>query len=371
MRMKFAWFLLILLFPTLAGAQVAEQWLARYHGPGPLKRTTADPGSCYASSEPFEIRALAPSEASYTDARAGINSSTQIAGNYVGDGYTSYLWTDGTFTTLGKGIAYGLNDSGQVVGMSNSTNRATLWTADSEIDLGTLTTGGSSVALGINNAGVVVGSDSDPTGRITHAFQWTPNGGMQYLPSLGGNYAEAVAINDLGQAVGWAAPADTSIYSHAVMWANGTIADLGTYPGDSQSIAYKSNTAGQIVGQSTRRDEFGTNRAFLWQDGSFVDLGAVPGFNNSIAVDINAAGQVVGYSWTRPVVTHRAWAYLDGTLRDLNDLIPLSSREHWILQVADGINDKGEIVGNGLLDGNNSAYLLIPEQPLNRGLGCQ
>jgi hypothetical protein len=41
-------------------------------------------------------------------------------------------------------------------------------------------------------------------------------------------------------------------------------------------------------------------------------------------------------------------------LRDLNTLLPVGSG--WTLAVANGINDSGQIVGNG----NNGAFLLTP-----------
>jgi hypothetical protein len=45
-------------------------------------------------------------------------------------------------------------------------------------------------------------------------------------------------------------------------------------------------------------------------------------------------------------------------MRDLNALIPRNSG--WMLARAHGINDRGQIVGEGLLNGGAAAFLLIP-----------
>src|SRR5690242_4062888 len=69
-------------------------------------------------------------------------------------------------------------------------------------DLGNLG-GGYADALGINNLGQVVGFSGLPDGS-RHAFLWTATSGMQDLGTLGGNTSGAIGINDAGQVVGFA-----------------------------------------------------------------------------------------------------------------------------------------------------------------------
>ena len=67
-------------------------------------------------------------------------------------------------------------------------------------DLRTTLGGADSYAYGINEAGQVVGA-SGTAGRDTHAFLYS-NGTMQDLGTLGGTFSAAQDINEAGQVVG-------------------------------------------------------------------------------------------------------------------------------------------------------------------------
>jgi probable HAF family extracellular repeat protein len=107
----------------------------------------------------------------------------------------------------------------------------------------------------------------------------------------GGTGSSATDINNRGQVVGSSNTASGE--SHAVLWEDGDITDLGTLGGN-QSVAWGINNRGQVVGQSTAN--FEQFHAFLWQDGKMTNLGTLPGGDSSVAWDINNRGQVVGWS---------------------------------------------------------------------------
>ena len=88
------------------------------------------------------------------------------------------------------------------------------------------------------------------------------------------------------------------------------------------------------------------------------DLGVLPGDNESRAMDVNNSGQVAGFSENIFEDTRRAFLFSDGTLFDLNDL--MVQNPGWKLVEATGINDRGQIVGTGLFEGNGRAFLLTP-----------
>jgi probable HAF family extracellular repeat protein len=65
----------------------------------------------------------------------------------------------------------------------------------------------------------------------------------------------------------------------------------------------------------------------------------------------------VGYSDYEPTNFYmKAFLYSNGTMIDLNSLLPANSG--WQLIQANGINDSGQIVGTGFLNGQQSGFLL-------------
>jgi probable HAF family extracellular repeat protein len=123
------------------------------------------------------------------------------------------------------------------------------------------------------------------------------------------------------------------------------------------------NNKGQLVGGFGGNHD-GSGRAFLYRNGTRQDLGTLSDQHRfSIARAINNAEQVVGYSnpsYFTPS-DKRAFIY-DSVMHDLNNLIPAGSG--WVLSEANDINDAGQIVGNGLLNGQERAFLLTPVKPL-------
>jgi probable HAF family extracellular repeat protein len=79
---------------------------------------------------------------------------------------------------------------------------------------------------GINNAGQVTGISFTPTGTY-HAFLYS-NGQMLDLGTLGGPTSQAYGINDAGQVTG-TADAASGAY-HAFLYSNGQMMDLAQLP---------------------------------------------------------------------------------------------------------------------------------------------
>lgn len=117
------------------------------------------------------------------------------------------------------------------------------------------------------------------------------------------------------------------------------------------------NDSGQVVGMSFPAGST-DHHAFLYDGITMRDLGTLGG-SYAEAYDINNSGQVVGYSDSD--TARCAFLYDDGKMVDLNTLLPAYSG--WLLQDAKGINDLGQIVGSGYINGEQHAYLLtsIPE----------
>jgi probable HAF family extracellular repeat protein len=186
----------------------------------------------------------------------------------------------------------------------------------------------------INNEGQVVGycESNSGTGQFSHAFLYA-NGGMTDLGTLGGAGSDALGINNLGQAVGWAQT--TSGASHAFLWTGGTMTDIGSLPGATEMVATAINNSGQICGYAIVG---GHVHAFLDSGGQLSDLGVLPGPGmTSSATALNNNGQVVGYSYSG-TNTRDAVLWSGGPITDLGNLgFPSSA--------AEAINDEGQIVG--------------------------
>src|SRR5205809_7797225 len=101
------------------------------------------------------------------------------------------------------------------------------------------------LAVAVSDYGDVVGW-IEPAIAESHAFTWTPTGGMIDLGTLGGSASQAVAVNASGQVVGASYTAGDSATRASSWTAAAGMIDLGTV-GGSPSSADAANASGQRV----------------------------------------------------------------------------------------------------------------------------
>ena len=303
----------------------------------------------------------------------------------------TYTMTD--LGNLGGGVSlgFGINASGEVVGRSYlnkvfffpcgrhtcrfTQNDPFSWIAGKMIDLGTFGAMSMSEATAVNGAGDVVGGSNGHAflvhnGKMTDLGPGTATGINGFgeivgssqgaflisgktrttLPDLssygGGGFSGASGINNNHQIVG--ASDNASGFSHAVMWSNGQITDLGTL-GGTESAAYAINDTGQVTGWAHTASE--ATHVFLWSNGTMTDLGTFG--LDPVGEAINNHGVIVGQSG------NGAWIWSGGVFQNLNDLIPPGSG--FTLDNATAINDNGQIVADGKNStGQEHAFLLTP-----------
>src|SRR5438067_1199865 len=175
------------------------------------------------------------------------------------------------------------------------------------------------------------------------------------LGSLGSS-CSAKAVNGAGQVVGYSYLANGQY--RAFLWQNGIMSDLGTLGGTSSS-ATDINDSGVIVGRSLTAESTDAQivaHAFVLQSGVMTDLGTLGG-TISYARGINNHGQIVGYSMTADGGYHGV-LWEGGAIYDLNGLLPANSGWEISGFETDAINDNGQIVGQGTINGHQHAFRL-------------
>ena len=196
----------------------------------------------------------------------------------------------------------------------------------------------SAQALGIDSAGRVVGYEMNGS---TVAVRWSGSGNT--VVASGGSFNAAFGSSDNGQyVVGFSG---TSPFR----WTAGGGLEPLANPGTMAS-ALAVNDSGAAVGYALVGAAF---TGVLWPAGGGDPI-LLPGFER--AQDVNAHGDIVGYG--PGAGGPRALLYRAGVVIDLNSQIDPASG--WVLRKAMGINDAGQIVGEGSHDGLVRGFLLTP-----------
>jgi probable HAF family extracellular repeat protein len=223
---------------------------------------------------------------------------------------------------------------------------------------------GEGSASGINNQGVAVGVLVNPDHIGGKPFVYS-NGSLRTLPVLvNGFSAFANKINDAGLVVGTAQVSDS--YTHAVIWQNDQIFDLGTLGGP-MSEATGVNGLGEVIGNSSVPNRVWTQlSAFSWKQGKMTEIPPPPGFILMEAHDINNSGvvairaftdgyQAKGFLWAGGQLTEQGWFEVYA----INDLQHFTGRRY-------DIGGRAYISREGVVTYFSVPTGLIEPQAINR-----
>lgn len=337
-------------------------------------------GASIAAAQTYEFIDLGTLGGSTSFARS-INHQRQITGNAQTDPsqpsprLNAFIWNPPAGPMVNLGVlplsnnfsrGYAINDAGVIVGESdNNFSQSFKWEQGTGMT-GLLRLAGDNfrgVAHGINNFGVVVGISSN--GVASRPTRWDANGVPSDLGSLDGlttSLGRVWNLNNYGTYVGITATG-IGTTSQATMWRGGNIINLGSFELLSRSEAFAVNDSDIAVGAAVNGvtpSNTPIRRAARWEIVGGVpqiqDLGSL-GLTFSEAMDINNDGVIVGFATNISGLPQIAWIWENGVMTDLNTLVNLPPG--WVLNSAQSINNRGDIVGFGTVGGVNRAFALF------------
>lgn len=308
------------------------------------------------------IGILGPDNATGNSVAYGLNNHGAVVGFSHTDGdselFRAFVYEKGQIRGLGQlnGLtateAFDINDHGQIVGYASTREgfpvRPFLYDQGHLKDLNPDPNPRNfGYAHAINESGLV-------TGRINTQSFVHDGTQLRFIP-FGNEVLSSIprGINDHGVVVGFAELEE--FHSRAFVW-DGTSVTLLPVPPDAWDWTIEGsdiNNAGQILVQTNER-------AFLYEGGAYQDLGSLRG-SNTYASAINEKGWVTGSSEVGPApYPYHAFVWRNGRMRDLNDLLDPATAQRWDLHSATDINDRGQIIGNGTVDGLSRAFIATP-----------
>jgi len=339
----------------------------------------------HASAQTFQISAVNPLSGDQTSIAMGINNAGTLVGTSYdanGNGHAFYLQggAQAALTTLGGSTseATGISSDGRIAGssaLSSGLTHACYWISGTPTDADPANVYGPSRGLAINSSGVLAGyftnGSNQPQG---FTFSGSPLTAVDY-PSA--TQTTVNGINDQGLLAGSYTGAGAVF---GFMENGATFQTLPNLSGGTQGQANAINRATDLAGWVTNSSDH--EQAAIWRNNTLILLGDLGG-NYGEAMDLNNYGQAVGASniaassYTPDYTANgnktlaaagslapmndslsHAFLWQNGVLYDLNAFLPGNSG--WILQCATGINDSGQIVGYGTLNGVLTAYVLTP-----------
>ena len=299
-----------------------------------------------------------------------INDSGHITGIYYNPITRAYYY-DGNMvqdigTLGGQTVSIAMNSNGQITGDSSTSPdgygdpHAFLYDGGTMLDLGTLD-GVRSYGRGINDSGQVVGHYYFDSG-IYRAFIYDGNT-IRDIGTLGGATSSGQDINNSGQVTGTSLT--TSDEYRAYIYDGNTMQALGSLGGNTSS-GVAINDSGQVTGQSSLPQgpfpEAPGIHAYLYDGDTMQDLGTLGGIDSGPA-DINNKGAIVGWSYTSSG-QEAVFLYENGVMMDLCVMSDCTSHGWDYLFQVGGINNSGDIVGTGSINGEWHVFLAQVVSPV-------
>ncbi len=334
---------------------------------------------------------------------SGINNRGQVVSTaYFGKTqagkptlYRGFLWTNGTRTempTLGGTYsnAASIDDAGRILGTASvpglsrsgfPVDHLCFWDGRTLIDLESNPKFRGIRAPHLIQSSGAMYAVSPPQRPDGAQHLWFYPNGIRPGPRfdrgrIGPSSLRPKAINDKGTVIGqWTmgTKQQGSAAEQGFIWHLGDtdFSKLGTLGGpESEAVALTNSD--QVIGDSQPQGEKGIyqpSHAFLWKSGKMRDIGTLfsPHNDHSNAYAVNGNGLIVGLSSAEDDPNSRPVLWKNSKIKDLSLLIPRGT--NWTMLVAAlGVNDRGQITGQGFVTGDNYShgFLLTPIVPAAR-----
>lgn len=157
----------------------------------------------------------------------------------------------------------------------------------------------------------------------------------------------------------WVAGEAGAAFTHAFLYSNGMMSDLGTLPGASYSVAWAINDAGEVVGEGTISAlPNAEDHAVWWHNGTATNLGVLPSGDYSSARGINSANEIVGEASviSGGVTNVFGFTYASGVMAQITNSGAFAGGNYGS---ARAINDPGQIAGEASLPGGDTHGFLL------------
>ena len=330
-----------------------------------------------------------------TSSANAINNNGDVVGqaDTGTTGSHAFLWSHGKMRDLGglsdpftkepnastETNATSINDRGDIVGDADTgygsadgeprgIYHAVFWQSGHPNDLGVLSGYRDSTAAKVDAAGLILGrAIVQENVATTHSYkdQAFFSQGNKMWP-VGFN---ALDISAQGQTVG---ERRRGRQVFVVALDHQHVHELGQVPAgffvESLVISSNRSVAATLSRWDGENDPSGyglfPSRAVLWRRNHWQSLAGLPSQPETSVSGMNSSGMIVGQALAVPSMTvttkEAATAVLwqNNRVTDLNRVIPADLG--WYLTNATGINDRGQIVGFGTINGHNHAFLLTP-----------
>ena len=287
----------------------------------------------------------------------GFNDACQIAGeagiidpDSSQPAFQPFRWSNGKFNILNMLVTRGLSSKGQVLGEADidGSIHAVIWDNGKRIDRGALGFGGGVYV--INDHGVILGTLKVDIDTNSHSAFASTNEDVSIAPKLGTGNVYTYAINNAG-AIVYSELLDNGTFN-AFLLEKGMARKIGEF------FVIGINDNGDING-STPQGGF-----VFYHDGIVTSLEQPPVSTDKIwGVDpLNNRGEIVG-SIQRQDSKRYAALWRDGRFFDLNHcIVPAGKHDVWVLEDAQAINNRGQIIGNAKHNGKPVIFLMTPTE---------